>query len=242
MRYMGSKRKIADKILPIILQNRKPAHLFVEPMCGGCNITVRVSGNRLANDVHPELIAMYRALVQGWKPPRIITEDMYNRLKQGLGDPELRGYAGFTHSFGGKYFDTYRRNPTESAKGVKLKSNYQNMKAVGEAAYNMVMKMVPDLIGVEFTCGQYYDVPIPAKSIIYCDPPYRGTASYTKGGKFPHDNFFDWCRAMHKEGHRVYVSEYNAPEDFVCLWEQPLRKNINPLSSGMATEKLFTLL
>lgn len=50
MRYMGSKARIAKEILPLILADRKEGQYFVEPFCGGCNVTDKVSGNRIAND------------------------------------------------------------------------------------------------------------------------------------------------------------------------------------------------
>ena len=37
MKYMGSKSRIANEILPIILKNRKPNQYYVEPFCWGCN-------------------------------------------------------------------------------------------------------------------------------------------------------------------------------------------------------------
>lgn len=50
MRYLGSKARIAKEILPIILADRKEGQYFVEPFCGGCNVTASVPGNRIAND------------------------------------------------------------------------------------------------------------------------------------------------------------------------------------------------
>lgn len=35
---MGSKRRIAKDILPIILENRKENQFYVEPFVGGCNL------------------------------------------------------------------------------------------------------------------------------------------------------------------------------------------------------------
>ena len=59
--------------------------------------------------------------------------------------------------------------------------------------------------------GDYRDIPIPTKEscVIYCDPPYRGTAGYLN--KFDFGEFDDWCRA-HKDN--LFISEYNMPKDF----------------------------
>jgi DNA adenine methylase len=243
MRYMGSKRRIADAILPIILKGRKAKQYFVEPFCGGCNITVRVEGKRIANDIHPELIEMYKALQGGWKPPKKITESEYNFIRKSpYVDPALRAYAGFTHSFGGVYFGTYRRNPTEQASGNLLKENYSNVEAVGKQAYDMVVSMVPKLKGVTFVCGNYYELVIPPNSIVYCDPPYQGTSEY-KANRFPSANFFNWLRTLKEAGHTVFVSEYKAPEDFKCVWQQEVYNGLNSMSEKRkaVTEKLFML-
>lgn len=244
MRYMGSKRRIADEILPIILNGRKPGQWFVEPFCGGCNITERVTGKRLANDIHPELIAMYRALQSGWKPPKRITEEEYKRI-MAAGSPELKGYAGFTHSFGGKYGDTYRRGEggsTRDSDGIGLKGNYANIDYVGGNAYSSVMSRQSKLVEVVFVCSPYYDLVIPQQSIIYCDPPYANTTGYKVGG-FSSSNFFQWCRVQKEDGHTIFISEYNAPKDFKCVWSKEVKTHLNSHrgKAFSAVEKLFTL-
>jgi len=50
MKYMGSKSRIANDILPIILKDRKQDQYYVEPFCGGLNVIDKVDGNRIAND------------------------------------------------------------------------------------------------------------------------------------------------------------------------------------------------
>ena len=59
MQYLGSKNRMSKHILPIILKDRKPNQLYVEPFVGGCNMIDKVSGRRLANDNHTELIEMW---------------------------------------------------------------------------------------------------------------------------------------------------------------------------------------
>ncbi len=59
----------------------------------------------------------------------------------------------------------------------------------------------------------YNEVTIPHGSIIYCDPPYAGTAEY-KEGSFNHIEFWEWCRKI-SNTNKIYISEYNAPPDFV---------------------------
>lgn len=42
-----------------------------------------------------------------------------------------------------------------------------------------------------------------------------------------------------KEGHYVFISEYNAPADFECIWESKLKTNMNARYETNPTEKLF---
>ena len=76
--------------------------------------------------------------------------------------------------------------------------------------------------------------------MIYCDPPYENTTSY-KTGSFDHPKFWDWCRKM-SEKNLVFVSEYKAPDDFICVWEGEVKTNFASQRKGTthtAVEKLF---
>lgn len=73
-----------------------------------------------------------------------------------------------------------------------------------------------------------------------CDPPYQGTTGY-KTGTFDHDKFFDWCREQAKKN-VVFVSEYNAPDDFECVWQGEIKTNFastRKSATHNAVEKLF---
>lgn len=84
--------------------------------------------------------------------------------------------------------------------------------------------------------GDYRDVPIEGDCVIYCDPPYKGTAGYTT--EFDHDAFYDWCRS---QTHPIYISEYSMPDDFACIDEIEIPALLSQQGGGVATEKLFTL-
>ena len=74
-----------------------------------------------------------------------------------------------------------------------------------------------------------------------CDPPYKGTTEYKDGG-FDHDNFYEWCREQAKNN-VVFVSEYDAPDDFECVWSQEVKSSLsaNGVCGGSkkSIEKLF---
>ena len=77
--------------------------------------------------------------------------------------------------------------------------------------------------------GDYRDIPIPTKEscVIYCDPPYRGTAGYLN--KFDFGEFDDWCRA-HKDN--LFISEYNMPKDFRMISAIGKRSLLAPNGCG----------
>lgn len=74
-----------------------------------------------------------------------------------------------------------------------------------------------------------------------CDPPYQGTTGY-KTGAFNHEEFFQWCRDMKAKGNIVFVSEYNAPDDFEVVWQGEIKTNFSSQrkeATHKAVEKLF---
>ena len=85
----------------------------------------------------------------------------------------------------------------------------------------------------------YREVAIPKGAVVYCDPPYRGTKGYAcRGGrtKFDHDVFWQWAK---EQDELLVISEYYAPDDFVCVAEIGRRSLFGTEKRGRVTEKLF---
>lgn len=71
--------------------------------------------------------------------------------------------------------------------------------------------------------------------VVYCDPPYANTSKYTVD--FDNDAFWQWCRTR---DFPVYVSEYQAPEDFISVFcKEKRRLYDNSNLSAPAVEHLF---
>lgn len=230
MRYMGSKARLVKHILPIILQDRQQGQTYVEPFCGGMNMMAKVKGKRIANDLHTQLIALWHALIyENWQPPAYISETIYQLVKHKpyVFPNYMVGYIGF-NSFGGKWFGGYPRDK-------QGKRNYW------QEYRNNILKQVPLLKGVELKNECYTRLQIPKQSIIYCDPPYKNTTGYSI--TFNHGAFWMWCRLKHNQGHRIYISECQAPNDFKRVWEIPVKNTISNLKSshkkGSRIERLF---
>lgn len=228
MKYMGSKAKHANEILKCVLKNRKPDQYYVEPFIGGANIIDKVQNPRMGNDINKYIIALLYQLQRGWLPPKHISEEEYNEMKhnQAYCSDALLGYIGFQLSFGALWFSSYRKD----SEG-KRDYSYE--------AFCNVQKQAEKLKGIQFFCGDYRTLFIPEKSIIYCDPPYDNCATYNKS-EFDHDTFWEWCRQKINEGHEVFVSEYEAPEDFINLWKKSTCNSLGKdTGKKKGLEKLF---
>lgn len=205
---------------------------WVEPFVGGANVIDKVQGNRIGNDNQEYVIALYKALQNGYVPPKEVNSDFFFEVENNKDKypKELVGYLGTQLTFGCEWWGSFRRDNTG-------KRNY------GVEAYNNVMKQQPNLIGIEFVCGDYRDLEIPTNSLIYCDPPYRGVRKYVGNVKFDSDVFWEVCRNWSKQGHIVFVSEYEAPSDFECVWSKEISASANnSIKTGQglkAVEKLF---
>ncbi len=234
MKYLGSKNRIAKYILPIILKDRKEDQWYIEPFCGGCNTIDKVAGNRMASDSHFELIEMWKELQSGWIPPYKVSEDYYKQVKINFNEvypAYLRGYIGFNISFSGKWWGGMARYTSPVGK----------VQHFDEEAYRFVTRQLPSIKGIEFYHGTYDTfLDYPPNSIIYCDPPYRGTTKYKDGLDYEH--FYQWCRDMKAKGHTIFISEYNMPYDFTCIWEKPVIVNLtNQTKANKAIERLYSL-
>jgi len=225
MQYMGSKNRIAKHLLSVINECRVPEMTWVEPFVGGANMIDKVGGKRIGNDSHKHLIALHKALQNGWLPPTEVSKETYYKVKnnQKKYSDEMIGFVGFLCSFGGKWWGGYAAN--------KKGDNY------AERGSRVITKQASSLKEVEFICGNYLDLQIPDNSLIYCDPPYEGTAAYKN--KFNHVVFWQWCRERVKEGHTVFISEYNAPDDFKCVKTVEHKTILDKNSQYKRVEKLF---
>ncbi len=241
MKYMGSKRRIAKEILPIILKDRKEGQWYVEPFCGGCNSLDKVSGNRIGNDSNKYLIAMWKKIVnEKWIPPEHIEEETWLDVKKNPNKYEEHfiSFVRFGASFGSDWNGGFARNVRKDKPNAEVLN--RTTKSYSRQSRDNILKQAPSLNGVQFNSYNYWELEIPENSIIYCDPPYQGTTKYKDD--FDHDKFWKWCEEMVNKGHQVFVSEYNAPENWDCIWEQPIRNGLNNRNidyNKVPTEKLF---
>lgn len=239
---MGSKSRLTKDIIPII-EKVRGGSAWVEPFVGGANMISEVKGERIGYDFNDNLIACLDALANGWEPPKSISRDFYSKCREDSKKGEVSpiiGYVGINGSYGGRWYDGGFAGVVVTKEG--------NTRNYPEEAYKNVMKQVPKMKGVSFLHADYKDIEemlLPDNSVIYCDPPYYGTKEYTSAKKsgFDSEEFWEWCREMYRKGHKVFISEYQSPEDFMCIWEKGVSSSMraNGIISGnkRSTERLF---
>ena len=233
MKYMGSKNRIAKEILPIILKDRKENQWYVEPFCGGLGTFDKVIGKRIGADKNKYLIAMWKGLQENRDKPIEISKELYSKARTEYNngtniefDDFMIGWIGWMASFNGRFFDG-------GYSGKTATRDY-----VDEQIRN-TLKQIPLLDGAIFTDKDYFELEIPSESIIYCDIPYQGTKQYSTSKDFNHLKFWQWCRDMTNLGHKVFISEYQAPNDFICFWSKEVTNSMNATLTYKPVERLF---
>lgn len=228
MKYMGSKNRIAKHILPIMLEECEKHGIttWVEPFVGGANMIDKVpdSFERIGYDFNDHTIyALIDIRDNVDKLPDSVSEEDYRSYK-GLPPQSIKSLVRFGASFGGKFENGYARRNGKSMWGECVRNT---------------LKQSPKIQNIRFICDSYENLDF-EKCLIYCDPPYQGTTGY-KTGAFDHDKFFEWCREQAKKN-IVFVSEYNAPDDFECVWQGEVKTNFasnRKKATHNAVEKLF---
>lgn len=230
MQYMGSKRRIAKDILPIMLKEAEKHRVgaWCEPFVGGGNMIDKVPHcyRRIGTDANEHVIEALRTIRDNPSNlPDVVTEEEYKSYRHTPPHP-ITSRVRFVCSFGGKFESGYAKN-----------ADGHNYSEVGR---RNAIKQSPHLQGVRLFAADYREMKFTRKPVlIYCDPPYQGTTGY-KTVDFDSEAFFKWCEDKAEEGHIVFVSEYNAPSHWEVVFEKEQTCNIdNRVAAVTKTEKLY---
>ena len=218
----------------------KKGDYFIDAFCGGCNLLDKVPNtfNRIANDKNEYLIAMWKRLQQGDRLTETISRNLYSKVREAYRKEDFSnftkgeiGWIGFMGSYNGRWVD-----------GGYSGHDVNGRDYISEQIRN-TLSQIPLLSDVDFRCGSYEEIELPpvSKTTIYCDIPYKGVKQYTTSKNFDYERFYDWCREKHAEGYRVFVSEYEMPDDFKCVWQKQVTNSMNQTITKKRTEKLFML-
>lgn len=233
MKYMGSKARLSKDISPIInkLIEDNNIKIYIEPFVGGANMIEHIRcDTRIGIDNNNYLISLWNDLIDGWNPPREMSRELYNNIKdnkESYGE-SLVAVAGFCATYNAKWFGGYAGRVTTKIGTIR---DYYD-----EAVRNII-KQRDNLLDVRFIHKSYNELNVKG-AVIYCDPPYQGTTQYGTSKDFNHDEFWNKVREWSKNN-IVLVSEYNAPDDFKCIYEKTLTTTLDKNSRKKDTEKLF---
>ena len=264
MPYMGSKNKIAKWVIDHI-----PASDYLYDLFGGggaithCACESGKFKHVIYNELYPITFKAFDMAIHGKfrNESRWISHDEF--MEKRRTDP----YVAICFSFGNNLRSYCYSEKAEKLKkalhyaicfddfsllenlGVKLKrkssGRIELTKQVKELLKlnNLQMQNLERLERLQslqhlqhlyLTNKDYADVQIKENSVIYCDPPYKNTEKYRMD--FNHNEFYKWCR---KQKELVIISEYNMPEDFICIAEKEKISLMRSSNRTTKTEKLF---
>ena len=222
---------------PILTKDIDENTVFVDLFGGGMNVVCDIPcDNKVAVDYNKYVIALWKELQRnGMKNiPTEVSEEMYNDVKNCYLNKTIKykdfiiGYVGTCCSFGGSWFNGYARfNPNKNEDHIK-------------EAYNGLKKQVEtfkELDDTVFIYSSYEEVPMNGNEVVYCDPPYAMTKKY-----FNNDAFWEWAREASKKVKKLYISEYEAPSDFKCIWQMEKKDGLGTQKGkkqNTKVEKLF---
>ena len=96
------------------------------------------------------------------------------------------------------------------------------------------LESLESLQRLELHCGSYVDYQHKEGDVVYCDPPYENTATYSEDG-FNHKEFYDW---VYSRPYRVYFSSYEISDNrFYKVWSKQKIQNLNGQRAGAKVQE-----
>ena len=226
MRYVGSKRRLGRFFIRHIQRALEvyPNGKYIEPFVGGCNMITQVNHHtKIGYDANKYLIALLHEAKNNpdkLRQSTCISRKAYEYVKAHMDEFQAWyvGAMGFLPTYGCIWMGSYM-NDKERGRFVK--------------GINGLLKQ--NLADIHLINSDYRNIPIGKGNVIYCDPPYIIHNYY--GIPFNHEEFYDWVRYASRDN-IVFVSEYEMPDDFDCIWQMQIRPQINN-NGRLRYEKLF---
>jgi DNA adenine methylase len=221
MAYVGGKSTAAQHIIAILNHETLDGRPYIEPFVGYAHVLRRVhnKSNYIAADQNALLIVLLKHLQSSQSAqsaqssqsthPHISRDEYYSLKENPRKDPLRAAYAAFCYSYNGKFFGGYVNKIHGRDYPAERKRYYDRL------AKNATFQQTR-LLHVSYTHFSHVK-----GAVIYCDPPYANTTQYRlvqgKGIEtFDSKAFWEWARRMSLHND-VFVSEYTAPKDFVCV-------------------------
>jgi site-specific DNA-adenine methylase len=153
---------------------------------------------------------------------------------------EALGFEKFRDGFSVKDRRLFLRNKIEYYRKTKIPEvlhRFLNEKQLQQLQRLEQLERLQQLERLNFYSTSYENVKIEPDSIIYCDPPYAGTAEYDKNKSFDHKKFLDWADA---QSNPVFISEYNiADKRFRAMFDIKKRSLLSSAGRKEKLEKVY---
>jgi len=228
MAYLGGKSKSAEHILDVLNNPVFDSYDYIEPFCGYCHILRRVVKKKsyAISDNNRLLIVLLKHIQATKAKHPTITQAEYRVLHANPDKNLLKAaYAAFCYSYNGKYFGGFV-NTYGTREYPKERKRYYDELHDTESFHDATIKYTD--------YSRYKDV---KGKLIYCDPPYEGTTEYHS--TFDSSKFWEFVRKASKDNY-IFVSEYKAPDDFICVSQKTKRNSIAGRgATRKRVEKLF---
>ena len=230
MAYIGGKSKKYNHITDILNNKCFDNFDYLEPFVGYGHILRRVVNKKsyMASDSNELLIQLLNFVQNTNKKYPKISEKEYIDLKndKSVKNRVKKAFAAFCYSYNGKEFGGYTNIVGERNYPKERKKYYDSLRK--NDTFMDTKLMLKNYL-------QYK----PKNKLIYCDPPYEKTTGYSTSVDFDHKLFWETMRKW-SENNVVFVSEYNAPKDFVMISSCKKYSSLSGRGSvDVRTEKLF---
>lgn len=231
MAYIGGKAKGAGHIIDVLNKPKFNNMPYIEPFVGMAHILRRVVNKKSykAYDANALVVSLLKGVQNKKLKYPSISRREWIKLKYKRGDNSFkRAVAAYTYSFNGIPFSGYVvRSKCER------KEHYPGER---KRYYNRLRKNEV-FMKTKFYKKDYTKLKPGKGNLIYCDPPYAGTTGYIPD--FETKEFWKVVRKWSKHN-AVFVSEYNAPKDFVLVAQREKRHSLAGKGAGKRVlEKLF---
>ena len=211
MAYQGGKALVKEYILRVLNHPVFDGWDFGDVFFGMGHIGSGVKNKRSYHfsDLSPRLVALHDAVRQhGVEALPHISKTKYDALRALDGNDAISGAAAYLYTWQGKEWGGYidRRHGRCYAK-ARLKHLKRLRRS--EAYRNAT-----------FQCCSIFDYSArdTDDTLIYCDPPYKGTTNYrvNKDRPFDHEAYWAFVRKLSVRN-VVFTSECTAPPDFISV-------------------------
>jgi len=236
MKYVGSKARLSKEIAPIInkLIIENNINIYEEWFVGGANMIDKIKcQKKIGYDINEYLIQMWNALQNGYTIQPNVDKKEYTKIKDNIKDypKEYVAIVGFCATYNAGWFRRY---------GGQAVNKFGKTRNYYDEAKRNIEKQVPNILDIDFICKDYRNISPQNNSLIYCDIPYKSSSYEMYQEKFNHDEFWERMRDISKNN-IVLISEYDAPEDFECIFEKQLTTSFDNKQTKKDTEKLFKM-